>query len=84
MPDLIVTHIASIAASEGFTRGIDFDIDTLDVEPYDKDMQLAAPLPDTMIIGGRDGAVQLADHYAIALDAGVYARSRRRTNNSSW
>ena len=35
-------------------------------------MQLAAPLPDMMIIGGRDGAVQLADHYAIAPDAKVY------------
>ena len=67
MCDLIVTHITSIAASEGFTRGID-----LDVGPHDKDMQLAAPLPDMMIIGGRDGALQLADHYAIAPDAGVY------------
>ena len=72
MPDLIVTHITSIAASEGFTRGIDPDVGPLDVGPHDKDMQLAAPLPDMMIIGGRDGAVQLADHYAIAPDAGVY------------
>ena len=35
-------------------------------------MQLAAPLPDMMIVGGRYGAVQLSDHYAIAPDAGVY------------
>ena len=65
MPDLIVTHITSIAASEGFTRAIDPDVGSLDVGPHDKDMQLAAPLPDMMIIVCRDGAVQLADHYAI-------------------
>ena len=72
MPDLIVTHITSIAASEGFTRGIDPDVGPLDVGPHDKDVQLAAPLPDMMMFGGREGAVQLADHYAIAPDTGVY------------
>ena len=65
MPDLIVTHITSIAASEGFTPGIDPDVGPLDVGPHDKDMQLAAPLPDMMMIDGRDQAVQLADHYAM-------------------
>jgi hypothetical protein len=35
-------------------------------------MQLAAPLPDMMAIDGRNGVVQLADHYAIAPAVGVY------------
>jgi hypothetical protein len=35
-------------------------------------MQLAASLPDMMAIGRRGGAVQLADHNAIAPDAGAY------------
>ena len=72
MPDLVVAHITSLAAMEGFTRGIDPDVGPLETDTDDRDMQLAAPLPDMMAIGSRDGAVQLADHNAIAPDAGVY------------
>ena len=40
-------------------------------------MQLAAPLPDMIAIDGRNEVVQLADHFAIALAAGVYDDLRR-------
>ena len=84
MPDLIVTHIISIAASEGFTRGIDPDLGPLDIGSYDKGMQLAAPLPDMMMVtGGNDRAVQLADHYAIAPDAGVYGDDAMHDHDDS-
>lgn len=74
MPDLVITHITSLAASESFIRGIDPDVGALESKiDDDRDMHLAAPLPDMMAIGDRDGDVQLADHYAIAPDAGVYS-----------
>ena len=72
MPDLVVTHITSLAATEGFKRGTDPDVGPLEADNDDRDMQLAAPLPDMMAIDGRNGVVQLADHYAIAPAAGVY------------
>lgn len=67
MPDLVVTHITSLAALEGFTRGIDPDVDPLETDTDDGDM-----LPNIMAIGSRGRAVQLADHNAMAPDAGVY------------
>jgi hypothetical protein len=71
MPDLVVAHIPSLAASEGFTRGIEPDVGHLEIGNDDRDMQLAAPLPDMMPIDDRNEAVQLADHDAIAPAAGV-------------
>jgi hypothetical protein len=61
-----------VQQSQGYTRGIDPDVGPLEVDNDDRDMQLAAPLPDMMAIDGRNGVVQLADHYAIAPAAGVY------------
>ena len=72
MPDLVVAHITLLAESQGYTRGIDPDVGPLEVDNDDRDMQLAAPLPDMMAIDGRNGVVQLADHYVIAPAAGVY------------
>jgi predicted lactoylglutathione lyase len=69
MPDLVVSHITSLAASEGYTRGFDPDVGPLEMDL--RDPQVAAPLPDMMNIDGRAGIMQLADHYAIAPDAGV-------------
>jgi hypothetical protein len=71
MPDLVVAHIPSLAASEGFTRGIEPDVGPLEIDNDDRDMQLAAPLPDMMSIDDRNEAAQLADHDAIAPAAGV-------------
>ena len=34
-------------------------------------MQYSVPLPDMMAIDGRNGVLQLADHFALAPDAGV-------------
>ena len=72
MPDLVVTYITSLAESQGYTRGIDHDLGPQEADNDNRDMQLAAPLPDMMAIDGRNGVVQLADHYAIAQASGVY------------
>jgi hypothetical protein len=71
MPDLVVAHITSLAASEGFTRGIKPDVGPLEIDNDDRDLQLAAPLPDMIPIDIRNKAVQLADHDEIAPAAGV-------------
>jgi Reverse transcriptase (RNA-dependent DNA polymerase) len=73
LPDLVIRHITSLAETEGFTRGMDPDLGPLDLDIDDRDPQLTAPLPEMMPLDGRDGAVQLADHQAIAPDAGVGA-----------
>jgi Reverse transcriptase (RNA-dependent DNA polymerase) len=72
MPDLVIAHITSLAEAQGYTRGNDPDIGPLETDRDDRDLQLAAPLPDMMAIEGRNGVVQLADNYAIAPAAGVY------------
>ena len=77
MPDLHVTHITSLAESQGYKRCIDPDIGSTEVDNDVEDMQLAAPLPDMIAIDGRNEVVQLADHFAIALAAGVYDDPRR-------
>ena len=71
IPDLVIQHITSLAASEGYTRDTDLDLGPLDVPPDHQEMQQAAPLPDMMTIDGRPGLVQLADLSEIAPDEGV-------------
>lgn len=87
MPDLVVTYITSLAAVEDLTSDIDPDVGSLETDTDDRDMQLAAPLLYMMPIGSRGGAVQLADHNAIAPDAGVYDGEvdggTQRVNNHS-
>ena len=72
MSDLVITHITPLAAMEDFTRGIDPDVVLCETDTDDRDMRLAAPSPDMMVIGSRGGAVQPADHNVIAPDAEVY------------
>ena len=71
IPNLVIQHTTSLAASGGYTRDKDFDPGPLDVPPDHQEMQQAAPLPDMMTIDGRPGLVQLADLFKIAPDKGV-------------
>ena len=70
MPDLVIQHITSLAASEGYTRATDLDLGVITDTTTDTDLQTSAPLPDMMLIDNRLD-VQLADHYVIAPDEGV-------------
>jgi hypothetical protein len=67
-----MAHITSLAESQGYTRGIDPDVGPLEVDNDDRDMELAAPLPDMMAIDGRNGVVQLADPYMTKLYVDMY------------
>ena len=53
IPDLVIQHITSLAASEGYTRDTDLDLGPLDVPPDHQE----APLSDMMTIDGRSGLV---------------------------
>jgi predicted lactoylglutathione lyase len=70
MPDLVIQHITSLAASEGYLRTTDLDLGAITTTTPDQDLQTTAPLPDMTPID-RPGIVQLADHYVITPDEGV-------------
>ena len=55
MSDLIIKHINTLAAAEGYTRETDLDLRPPAAADDDPDLQLAAPLPDMMAIDGRFG-----------------------------
>ena len=71
MSDLIIKHINTLAAAEGYTRETDLDLRPPAAADDDPDLQLAAPLPDMMAIDGRFGLVHLADNNASTPDEGV-------------
>ena len=71
MSDLIIKHINTLAAAEGYTREMDFDLCPPAAADDDPDLQLAAPLPDMMAIDGNFGLVHLADNNASTPDEGV-------------
>ena len=71
MPDLVIQHITSLAASKGYRRTTDLDLGVITATTPDQDLQTTAPLPDMMPIDNLPRIVQLADHYVITPDEGV-------------
>lgn len=68
-PDLIITHINSIATSEGYSRGSDPDIGPLEIDP--RNLDELSPLPTMMSVPNNEGIVRLADNPSIITDEGV-------------
>ena len=69
-PDLVITHIDSIATSKGYSRGRDPIIGPLEEDP--RDLDYLSPLP-TMMALPKDtgGVIHLADNPSIMSDEGV-------------
>lgn len=70
-PDLVITHINSIATSEGYSRGSEPDNGPLESDP--RDLDDLSPLPSMMALPDSAGLVHLADTITAASEEGVNA-----------
>ena len=69
-PDLVITHIDSIATSEGYSRGKDPINGPLETDP--RDLDDLSPLPTMMALPKDSGdVIHLADNTSIVSDEGV-------------
>ena len=50
MPDLVIHHISTLTASEGYISATDLDLGLLAVAPSDDNVDTAALLPNMMAI----------------------------------